>query len=104
MVQISGGGGTAHLLEQVDDHHQMTQEGMRIFVRECSSRHKCFWGRGEGCTAPTSEGAWQEGPWTRGSARCATTYTTVNVAGKLGEDLVLFGLWENDRNVSDFPR
>lgn len=35
-MQISDGGGTSHLLEQVDDHHQMTQEGTRFFVRECS--------------------------------------------------------------------
>lgn len=31
--------------------------------------------------ALAAEGEWQEGPWTRGSARCAITYTTVNVAG-----------------------
>ena len=41
--------------------------------------------------APGSEGEWQEGPGTRGSARCATTYTTVNVVVNLGENLVLSG-------------
>lgn len=53
--------------------------------------------------ALASEGEWQKGPWTRSSARCATAYATVNVAGKFGEVLVLLGLWENDRNVADLP-
>lgn len=94
-------GGTAHLLEQADDHHQMRQGGMRIFIRECSSRHKCFWGHGEGGwhwlqkksgrSVPGQEVVQDAQP---------LTYTTVNMAGNLGENLVLFRLWEN---VSDVP-
>lgn len=59
-----GGEGKTRLSEQVANHHQMTQEGVRIFIRECSFRHKHFWRHDELCMASTSEALWL-GSWVR---------------------------------------